>query len=339
MRASERLCIQKKNLVHIETWHQGSRISAVSRPRRPLCELVRRGPPAAVPSLPPPLSITEGTRCVAQLPALPFPPEPSSSAPPRISLPPPAMGDAARGPPVAIRPFRAHPPAAAAADAASVVALFTDGMAAVKADLPAVPAMDADAVRRLADDVDAFVAATLAGDLDAIPTRYALRGGAEHGRSDTEPPRPPSAARRGYFFLAVDAATGAPLGCVGGKPSRPPAPPAATGGGATPPPAPPPPPAVELMRMAVAPAARRRGVGRSLVRALEAAAAADGVGRVHLATLSSMVPAVRLYEACGYRVAARVPLAALPPPDTLDVPVDEVTMERWLGGGGGEGVT
>ncbi|OSX70386.1 hypothetical protein BU14_0771s0003, partial [Porphyra umbilicalis] len=108
------------------------------------------------------------------------------------------------------------------------------------------------------------------------------------------------------------------------------------GRGHPPPPAPPPPPppAVELMRMAVAPAARRRGVGRSLVRALEAAAAADGVCRVHLATLSSMVPAVRLYEACGYRVAARVPLADLPPPDGIDVPVDEVTMERWLGEGG-----
>ncbi|GBF92445.1 hypothetical protein Rsub_04549 [Raphidocelis subcapitata] len=59
--------------------------------------------------------------------------------------------------------------------------------------------------------------------------------------------------------------------------------------------------AVQIVRLAVAPAARRRGVGRALIQAAIAAAAAQR--RVACATLHvapSNAPALALYRACGF---------------------------------------
>lgn len=62
--------------------------------------------------------------------------------------------------------------------------------------------------------------------------------------------------------------------------------------------------ACEVKRMFVMPAARRRGVGRRLLGAIEAAAREAGFRRVLLDTLDSHAEAVALYDSSGYE---RVP--------------------------------
>lgn len=101
------------------------------------------------------------------------------------------------------------------------------------------------------------------------------------------------------------------------------------GGGAQPPP---PQLSVELVRMAVATDARRQGVGRALVAALHAAVTSDGVGRVHLSTLSTMESALHLYAATGYKEASRVPLSQVE--SGWDVPSSLVRLV-WEGTRGG----
>jgi GNAT superfamily N-acetyltransferase len=58
----------------------------------------------------------------------------------------------------------------------------------------------------------------------------------------------------------------------------------------------------EIKRMFVTAAARRRGHGRRLLGELEAAARAEGQGRVRLYTTDVLVEARALYAAEGYRL-------------------------------------
>jgi GNAT superfamily N-acetyltransferase len=60
----------------------------------------------------------------------------------------------------------------------------------------------------------------------------------------------------------------------------------------------------EIKRMFVLPVARRRGHGRRVLGALEAAAAELGYRRVRLDTAQSMAAAMALYRAAGYREVA-----------------------------------
>lgn len=72
-------------------------------------------------------------------------------------------------------------------------------------------------------------------------------------------------------------------------------------------------PTAELKRMYVAPEARRRGVGRALVAALEAWARELGYAAVVLETGDRQPEAVRLYEACGFtRTPSYRPYTDLP---------------------------
>ena len=57
----------------------------------------------------------------------------------------------------------------------------------------------------------------------------------------------------------------------------------------------------ELKRMWVAPAARGLGLGRRLLRELEARAAAHGVSVLRLETNGSLAEAISLYQTSGYR--------------------------------------
>jgi GNAT superfamily N-acetyltransferase len=63
----------------------------------------------------------------------------------------------------------------------------------------------------------------------------------------------------------------------------------------------------EIKRMFVTAGARRRGIGRALLRALEARAAAYGCRHVRLFTTEVLVEARALYESAGYRVVGTVP--------------------------------
>ena len=56
----------------------------------------------------------------------------------------------------------------------------------------------------------------------------------------------------------------------------------------------------EIKRMYVAPSARGRGLGRTLLGALEAAAVDLGCDRVRLDTAASFTEAVALYHSAGY---------------------------------------
>ena len=63
---------------------------------------------------------------------------------------------------------------------------------------------------------------------------------------------------------------------------------------------------LDIGRMVVSPALARRGIGKHLLRALEDAA---GEGTtVTVSTAEKNIPAVRLYEGAGYRLAERVML-------------------------------
>ncbi|QDT17095.1 GNAT family N-acetyltransferase [Alienimonas californiensis] len=60
----------------------------------------------------------------------------------------------------------------------------------------------------------------------------------------------------------------------------------------------------EMAKMAVAPAAQGRGVGRALAEAVIAHATAAGADRVRLLTDTKLAAAVRLYERLGFRRVA-----------------------------------
>src|SRR5688572_11956275 len=61
----------------------------------------------------------------------------------------------------------------------------------------------------------------------------------------------------------------------------------------------------ELKRMYVDSSVRGRGIGRALVEALEREARVLGITRIVLETGTRLAPAIRLYEAMGYK---RIPL-------------------------------
>jgi GNAT superfamily N-acetyltransferase len=63
----------------------------------------------------------------------------------------------------------------------------------------------------------------------------------------------------------------------------------------------------EIKRMFVTAGARRRGVGRTLLGALETRAAANGCSHVRLFTTEVLAEARALYESAGYRVVGTVP--------------------------------
>lgn len=99
----------------------------------------------------------------------------------------------------------------------------------------------------------------------------------------TEPGRPPSAADISVVLVARDD-DGTPVGCGALR---------ALGGGAA-----------EVKRMYVVPAARRRGVSRVLLVALEEAARTRGWTTLRLETGPLQTAAVALYESGGYRPIA-----------------------------------
>lgn len=61
----------------------------------------------------------------------------------------------------------------------------------------------------------------------------------------------------------------------------------------------------EILTLAVAPAERRRGVGRRLVEAATARAAEAGARSLFLEVAEDNAAAVALYQACGFRPAGR----------------------------------
>jgi ribosomal protein S18 acetylase RimI-like enzyme len=69
-------------------------------------------------------------------------------------------------------------------------------------------------------------------------------------------------------------------------------------------------PAAELLAVAVAPAARGRGVGRALVAAVNDELSRRGVTAARVVTASTNRAALGLYEAAGYRRAATVQVHA-----------------------------
>ncbi|WP_189945066.1 GNAT family N-acetyltransferase [Streptomyces roseolus] len=82
----------------------------------------------------------------------------------------------------------------------------------------------------------------------------------------------------------------------------------------------------QIQGLAVADAARGRGVGRALLRAALAKAAADGATRITLRVLGHNGPARALYEAEGFTVEG-----VLPGEFVFDgVPADDVHMGRSL---------
>lgn len=84
---------------------------------------------------------------------------------------------------------------------------------------------------------------------------------------------------------------------------------------------------LEIKGLAVAPAARRHGVGRALLHAAIAAAREAGARRLTLRVLSANAPAQALYAACGFEVEGVLREAFL-----LDGRyVDDVLMALSLG--------
>lgn len=61
----------------------------------------------------------------------------------------------------------------------------------------------------------------------------------------------------------------------------------------------------ELLRIAVAPSARRQGLGRRLLEANQASLTALGCDTLHLEVRVSNAPARALYEALGWRVVGQ----------------------------------
>jgi GNAT superfamily N-acetyltransferase len=66
--------------------------------------------------------------------------------------------------------------------------------------------------------------------------------------------------------------------------------------------------AMELRRMYVSPAARRRGVGRAMLRYAEEEALRRGCGKLTLSTAQIQKEAIALYKRAGYRLVREEPL-------------------------------
>lgn len=79
---------------------------------------------------------------------------------------------------------------------------------------------------------------------------------------------------------------------------------------------------VYVRSMAVVPEAVGQGIGRKLLAAAEAFAAAEGAGRLFLSTTPFLDRAIRLYERAGFR------RTAAGPHDLLGTPI--FTMEKQL---------
>ena len=78
----------------------------------------------------------------------------------------------------------------------------------------------------------------------------------------------------------------------------------------------------ELRMLAVDPAARRRGVGAALVRAVLERARAGGAGRVVLSTLPTMAAAHRLYRRLGFTRAPELDHRPVPGVELLAFTLD-----------------
>lgn len=64
-------------------------------------------------------------------------------------------------------------------------------------------------------------------------------------------------------------------------------------------------PEAEILNLAVAPVARRQGLGKHLLQALLQGAAKMGIQKIALETRESNLPAITLYENCGFRTSGR----------------------------------
>jgi len=88
-------------------------------------------------------------------------------------------------------------------------------------------------------------------------------------------------------------------------------------------------PDAELLTLAVAPEARRRGHGRALLRTFEADALARGAARIFLEVAEANPAAQALYLGHGYRVVGRRPKYYARP---ASGPVDALVLTKTLDG-------
>ncbi|WP_433119868.1 GNAT family N-acetyltransferase [Micromonospora sp. CA-246542] len=102
-----------------------------------------------------------------------------------------------------------------------------------------------------------------------------------YGTDDHEPGPPPTADDIDLFLVAVDDATGQPLGCAALRRLNP--------------------VTVEIKRMYVVPARRGSGLATDLLRGLEDAAQERGWTTIRLETGVAQPDAMRFYEREGYR--------------------------------------
>jgi ribosomal-protein-alanine N-acetyltransferase len=86
---------------------------------------------------------------------------------------------------------------------------------------------------------------------------------------------------------------------------------------------------LHINNLAVTPAWRRQGLARQLLRAVLAAAEAEGASRATLEVRRSNLPAIRLYEGLGFRAAAVRP-------DYYLEPVEDALV-LWREPGGARG--
>ena len=63
----------------------------------------------------------------------------------------------------------------------------------------------------------------------------------------------------------------------------------------------------ELLRIAVAPEARGRGLGRALLEACQRELAEEGLAQLFLEVRPTNLAAIRLYERCGWEPCGRRP--------------------------------
>jgi putative acetyltransferase len=80
----------------------------------------------------------------------------------------------------------------------------------------------------------------------------------------------------------------------------------------------------EVAKMAVTPSAQGLGVGRFQLEGIMALAKAEGVKRLYLETNHALTPALRLYEAVGFRA---VPLERVMPSPYVRA---DVYLEMWF---------
>jgi len=79
-------------------------------------------------------------------------------------------------------------------------------------------------------------------------------------------------------------------------------------------------PAAELLAIAVAPDARSRGIGRALVDAFTAELRRRDVGGARVVVAAGNARAVHVYEACGFKPAARIEVHKGTPSQVLTWP-------------------